>query len=154
LGDTVTLDRFEQKRVEVDSTTRLNAYKIALTAIADNPWRGFGLGAFDAAFKMYRDSTVRAWFHHAHNDYLELAVELGVPFALMYLFAVMAAISCCVQGAAKRKRDEVFPILAVAASATVGLHSFVDFSMQIPAVAAIYSGILGLGVAQSWSTRR
>ncbi|KKM69395.1 hypothetical protein LCGC14_1451270, partial [marine sediment metagenome] len=35
----------------------------------------------------------------------------------------------------------------------VGVHSMVDFSLQIPAIGATFALILGIGCAQSWSSR-
>ena len=40
----------------------------------------------------------------------------------------------------------------VAATALVALHSLVDFSLQIPAVAIMYATILGIGYAQAFPT--
>jgi len=153
ISGALLFDRLEQSQIQYDTPLRLNAYIISLRAIASNPWLGFGLGTFENAFRLYRDSSFPLWFQHAHNDYLELAIELGVPSALMYLTAIFLMISCCVQGVWKRKRHEIFPALGLGASVTVSVHSLVDFSMQIPAVAATYVVLLGLGVAQSWSSK-
>jgi hypothetical protein len=43
--------------------------------------------------------------------------------------------------------------VAVSASVMVALHAFVDFSMQIQAVALTWTALLAAGVAQSWSSR-
>ncbi len=47
-----------------------------------------------------------------------------------------------------------YPCIGVAATALVGAHSFVDFSLQIPAVTATYCLLMGAACAQSWSSRR
>jgi hypothetical protein len=44
-------------------------------------------------------------------------------------------------------------LVATSATVIVALHSFVDFSMQIQAVALTWTALLGAGVAQSWSSR-
>ena len=89
----------------------------------------------------------------AHNTYLELAVELGLPASLI-LIAIPAWITYrCWRGQAERHRDALYPAVAVAASVLVGVHSLFDFSLQIPAVAAVYAMLLGGGFAQSWPTR-
>jgi hypothetical protein len=43
-------------------------------------------------------------------------------------------------------------MLALSATALVGVQSAFDFSLQIPAVALTYAAILGLGVAQASPT--
>ncbi len=57
-------------------------------------------------------------------------------------------------GVRRRRRDVIYPSVGLAAAILVGTHSLVDFSLQIPAVAATFALILGIGCAQSWSTRR
>ncbi len=154
VGDLLLLDRMDQHRVESDTPVRLTAYAVTLRAIESNPWLGFGLGSFEGVFRIYRDPSMLLWFQHAHNDYLEVALELGLPAALSLWLAVVFMIVLCAIGLWKRKRDAIYPALALGASVTVGLHSLADFSMHIPAVAATYASILGLGVAQSWSSGR
>lgn len=152
-GSDIIVDRLGSAQMENDASIRTDAYTLMLNALNDNPWMGFGLGSFDSAFRLYRDNTIQLWFQHAHNDYLELALELGVPAAVLFVSAILLMIGCCLHGVWVRRRQEIFSILAVAASVLVGFHSLVDFSLQIPAVAATYATLLGLGVAQSWSSR-
>jgi len=52
-----------------------------------------------------------------------------------------------------RGRDWVYPATGVAATLLVGIHSFFDFSLQMPAVAITYACILGVACAQSYSSR-
>lgn len=152
-GSNPILDRLDQNQVQADTPMRLAAYEISLRAIASNPWLGFGLGGFESAFRLYRDPGFGMWFQHAHNDYLELIIELGLPAALMFLTAILLLVGSCAGGVWRRQRQEIYPALGLSASVTVGLHALADFSMQIPAVAATYAALLGLGVAQSWSSR-
>ncbi len=136
-----------------DAEMRLRAYDLAADAILDNPWLGFGLGAFENAFRLYRNDTLPLRFQHAHNDYLELAVEWGLPACIVFGVMLLVLLSLCAQGVRQRRRMEYVPTLGLAASVLVGLHALADFSLQIPAIAASYAILLGLGVAQSWSDR-
>ncbi len=153
IGGDALLVRLDDQRVGEDSATRLAAYALVKQAIADNPWLGFGLGSFEKAFQLYRDDTLSAWFHHAHNDYLEMAMDLGLPAFILLLFSLGLLISCCVQGVWERRRDAIYPALALAATFLIGAHVSVDFSLHIPAIAATYAALLGLGVTQSFSSR-
>lgn len=50
---------------------------------------GSGLGTFEEVYRRYEDESLvgRTFINHAHNDYLELIVELGAPgMALIVLF--------------------------------------------------------------------
>jgi len=153
MGGDALLSRLGEAKIDEDTSMRLMAYDLAMQAIRDNPWFGFGLGSFDGAFHLYRTENLPLWFHHAHNDYIEMMMDLGVPVALVLFAGFAALVSCCVPALRHRRKGGVFPALALGVSALVGVHAFVDFSLHIPAIAATYAALLGLGVAQSWSSR-
>jgi O-antigen ligase len=88
----------------------------------------------------------------AHNDYLESALELGIPAAASLVLALATLCGFCLAGTLRRRRNAVFPCLGVGISVLVGVHSLVDFSLQVPAVSATYSLLLGAAVAQSART--
>lgn len=138
---------------EIGTEPRVELYERTLAAIADSPWTGTGLGTFRDVFQMYRTPTMERPFFRAHNTYLENAVELGIPAAAVLTAAVGWLAAACLLGALRRRRDAEFPALAAAATALVACHALVDFSLQIPAVAALYFLILGVGCAQSRSSR-
>jgi O-antigen ligase len=68
-----------------------------------------------------------AWYREAHSDYVQLLVEAGIPGLLIGLWAGLAAL------AAARRDPWVF-----AALAGLLIHVFVDFDLQIPAIAALF----------------
>ncbi len=153
LGGQTLMTRFDGENLSQDTSIRLAGYSLALQAISDNPWLGFGLGTFDSAFRLYRDASLSLWYHHAHNDYLEMLMDLGIPVASILFLSLGLLVSCCASGVWERKRGAIYPALGLGASALIAAHSLVDFSMHIPAIAATYATLLGLGVAQSWSSR-
>jgi O-antigen ligase len=78
-------------------------------------------------------------------------LELGIPVALC-LFAILIWLAVvCARGIRTRNRDAIFPCLGVAATALVGMHAMVDFSLQLPAVTATYLFFLGIAIGQSRS---
>ncbi|MGE4350922.1 MAG: O-antigen ligase family protein [Bdellovibrionales bacterium] len=153
MGGDALLLRVDSQAINDDTAMRMAAYDLSVQAIQDNPWLGFGLGTFNTAFKLYRDESLPIWFHHAHNDYLEMIMDLGLPVALCLFAAIALMVSCAVTGILHRRRDGIYPALAIGASVMVGIHSCVDFSLHIPAIAATYAAILGRGVAQSCSSK-
>jgi O-antigen ligase len=135
----------------IDGTDdRLRVYAITLGIVADRPWLGIGLGGFPAQFAMARPTTVAQVWTEAHNGYLELAAELGIPAAVAFVTALGWLVAICANGALVRRRDGIFPALGLAASILLGGHALVDFSPQIPAIAATWAALLGIGVAQAW----
>jgi O-antigen ligase len=66
------------------SNARFSIWSNALALIADQPWLGVGFGNFNFAWTLtpFPDRNPQ-FFDHAHNLPLHLAVELGVPLALL-----------------------------------------------------------------------
>jgi putative inorganic carbon (HCO3(-)) transporter len=65
---------------------RLGVWRAALWGIEDFPITGMGLGTFRAARRMYPLSTMPADydFGHAHNGFLQAALDLGLPGLIAY----------------------------------------------------------------------
>jgi len=122
-------------------------------AIADHFVAGTGLGTFQFVYAAYQPQSVGLFVDLAHNDYLENALELGVPAAAVFYALLLLLVWRCLRGMVERRRDAIFACGALGASALVGSHAAVDFSMQMPAVAITYAALLGVGVAQSVSSR-
>lgn len=150
----VTLRRLvAQTEMEGD---RGHLYRLTADATADAPWTGHGFGAFASSFRVYRDVALPrpVVYDFAHNVYLEAAMDLGLPAAAALLAAAAGVVWICLRGLRRRRRDQIYPAVAVAAATLIGLHGLVDFSAQIPAVSITLAFLLGLGCTQAWSTRR
>jgi hypothetical protein len=142
-------------RQGLEDSSRMEVYAQSLSAIRDYLLVGSGGGTFQDVFPIYRSDISRAsvW-DKAHNDYAELFIGLGVPVALIALGGVIAIVARCVRGVFKRRRDYIYSFIAVSASSYVALHSFFDFGIQMQANALIFAVILGVGMAQSVSSKQ
>jgi O-antigen ligase len=140
----------------VNDEGRFAVYMLVWQAILDAPWLGSGYGSFPDVFKMYRDASLppTLYWDRAHDTYLELLQGLGIPVAALFLLGAAFLIWRCAYGALTRKDFVVSPLAAVAVSGIVSVHAFVDFSLQVQAVALTWSALLAAGVAQSWSIRQ
>jgi len=132
---------------------RLDTYRATLDAISDYLWIGSGLGTFQDVFPAYRTEVGNWIWDKAHNDYLELVLGLGVPAALVMLLGLGLLVLITLSGFFSRRRDGQFAAAAVGVSVLVALHAAVDFSLQIQANTLAFALILGLGLAQSVSSR-
>jgi O-antigen ligase len=139
----------------IGDSGRIAVYLIALWSIRDAPLIGHGYGTFADVFPMYRDRSigVQGTWNQAHNTYLEIFQGLGLAFGTMLVACVLLLVISCVKGAATRQESVTVPRVAASAAFLVGVHSLVDFSLQIQAVALTFIAILGAGVAQSESSR-
>lgn len=136
---------------EIDA--RIAAWEMTLAAIAERPLLGYGHGAYQELFFLFHGPKLgqAGVFDHAHNDYLQLAAELGLPAAGAMLLALVMLWGLCLHGAIARRRRRLYPLVASAATVLVALHAVVDFSLLMPAVAMTFAAVLGIGCAQSRS---
>jgi len=114
--------------------SRFLVWQDTLRMIRDFPLFGVGLGNFEWRFPFYQSETLSLDWNHAHNDYLELAAELGLPVFVLLVFAFAALSADCFRKWWKQK-DLVFAwgwggSLALT---SLAIHSFFDFNLAIPA---------------------
>jgi O-antigen ligase len=151
-GDAV-LGKIAQAGLRDES--RMPAYIITLRSILAAPLLGYGYGTFVDVFPMFRDqsvSTLTKW-PMAHNNYLEIFQGLGLLFGAMLLASVVVLVLRCVKGATTRQASNTLPCVAAGGAFLLGVHSLVDFSLQMQAIAITFMALLGAGVAQSESSR-
>lgn len=159
------LDQLDRGYVERDvvGPGRLASWEVALRLVEQRPWLGHGYGTFAQAFPLAADDrfAIHAGsgayalnYDYAHNTYLENAVELGLPATLALHVAVALLASLCFMRRRGGERTEALPLAAAAGTVLVAVHALVDFSIQIPAVAATYAVILGLGCGRAAAARQ
>ncbi|MCE9522105.1 MAG: O-antigen ligase family protein [Alphaproteobacteria bacterium] len=144
------LGRIQQQGL--GDAARTSLAQSTLSAVEAAPLVGHGFGAFQRYYPFFADGSVLGDVDEAHNDVLETLADLGLPAGLAFMAAPALLAGMCLAGCLRRRRDRVYSAVAFAASITVGAHAFVDFSLQVPAVAVTYAALLGAGVAQSWRT--
>jgi len=133
LGD----DRSVQSRMEIWATTA--------QAIGDTMPVGSGLGTFSLVYRQYEDplKVTSEYVNHAHNDYLELALELGLGgILLMALF-----IGWWIVAATKVWTSPLstpYGRAATIASGVILAHSVVDFPLRTSAISAIFGVTIAL----------
>lgn len=132
---------------------RASIWAWSVERIAERPWLGHGYGGFLALFEHARDARFPSGgpWDYAHNTYLELAVELGVPAAAALALAVVLALRPCFQALRYGTRS-VLPLIAIAVTLVQALHGLVDFAWQIPAVNLTWALLLGAGVGRAAAT--
>lgn len=109
----------------------------SIDMIRDRPLLGFGLGTWSDAYPAYARFDDGNFVNQAHNDWLQWAVEGGIPF-----FLIMFAIALWTVRPAVRALWGV-GILAVF------LHCAIDYPMQQrPALAAFFFSIIGTIVSE------
>jgi O-antigen ligase len=148
LAGEATLGRFTE--TDVHALDRLAYYRTTWAAIRDRPLLGTGYGTYADAFKAYNHpGTGTYYLDKAHNTYLQMIMELGSPAALALYSGLALLVFRGLRGRLRRGASAVYPAVLAASSVLVAVHSLVDFSLELPANAATYALILGLGCAQA-----
>jgi O-antigen ligase len=129
--------------------SRLSLWRDTARLVRGHPFVGSGLGTFPVAFTSVQTTFPGKFVNHAHNDYLELASDLGIPAALLFfgsvvLLLVRLAKRTVSSGAGL---DRAVALGCLGSIAAILLHSLTDFNLYIPANALLFSLILGLAAA-------
>jgi O-antigen ligase len=131
---------------------RLDVYRSMLKMIANHPWFGTGLGTFVWSFPAYRsDFSMWGIWTFTHSTPLELAGDVGIPLTGLIGLAWLIVLIVLVRGVRTRRNDRIVPTAALAAAVLCLVHSFIDFSLQIPGYAMVVFALVGAGLAQSFS---
>ncbi len=136
--------RLEQTSTENES--RDEVVRDSLPIIQDFPITGTGGGTFVAVFQQYSQEQYGFLYDHAHNDFVQFAVEFGLIgcalLVLLVFYALWQAIAAMLQ-----RREALMRGLGL--GCTIGIialmiHSATDFNLQIPANAALFVVVLAL----------
>jgi tetratricopeptide (TPR) repeat protein/O-antigen ligase len=127
---------------------RLAIWERSLHTLGEAPVLGTGLGTYGDAFPPHRPPGIPSDLvvDHAHNDYLELAVELGVVGLLVAGWALVALASVVLPRWAARHDPLVRGVVlgGIGGLTAIVVHSALDFGLHMPANAllAVFIGAL------------
>lgn len=124
---------------------RLFMWKITCRAIAEKPLTGYGIHNFAAAYGNAQETYFAAgdyepWEErvagspeYAFNEYLQAAVELGIPLAVCLLVVVVL---CLYRGVRKGRYGICGAILSLM------VFSFSSYPLQLPVFIVTFGGLL------------
>jgi O-antigen ligase len=136
----------------VQDQNRIDADRESLDIISRRPVQGWGGGTFYTVYPAWRGDD-QMFMDHAHNDYLEFAVDHGlVGLALLGWFVLLCVLRAA-RGLQDRDESRLFGVsfASLMAITAMMIHAAVDFSLQIPANAAwfVVLALLPFAVADS-----
>ncbi len=121
IGKLSQKDPYSGRREFVESSLRM---------IPDKPLMGVGMGNWSAAYPAYAIFDNGLFANQAHNDWVQWAVEGGIPFLLLMVSVAVWAF----RGAVRTAWG--------AGPAVVFLHCFVDYPIQRMGVAIVFFSLL------------
>jgi len=117
--------------------------------IADHPLIGTGLGTFREAYSSYYPPGVDVVWVQAHNDYLQLVAETGIAGGLLLIGGLIVYGRRVFLPALGPAPERELRLGIAMALTSIGLHSFVDFNLQIPSngmLTVLLGGVLAATV--------
>jgi O-antigen ligase len=134
------IDRLAGQDIAAD--TRWTVLRVSFeTAQAFFPI-GSGLGTFDRVYPLYEPTSMilPAIVNHAHNDIVELAMELGLVGVLLVLWwlaaMLIAALRNFSEGSATLRKERFAALIVVG---LLFAHSTIDYPLRTSALAAVFA---------------
>ncbi len=122
----------------------------AIYAMVGDFWlTGSGAGTFQWVFPAYKTEALGGgYYEHAHNDFLELLAGQGVIGFVLAGGAICILLFKIISGYLRRRdplmRGALF--FALCGATSLLAHGLVDFNLNIPANAALFFILLGVGL--------
>src|SRR5690606_18666229 len=135
--------------------SRQQIFAVSWNAIRDMWPVGSGLGTFAELYASYENpaAVTRTYINHAHNDYIELVLETGLA-GLLLLAAFLLWWGWCAVRIWRDDRASPYVLAAVVVSATLLVHSLVDYPLRTAALSSIFAVSVGLMALASTASGR
>ena len=130
-----------------DASSRYTSFGNSLRATADHFPIGSGVGSFAEVYPAYEDpNRVDRWYiNHVHNDFIELALETGLP-GILIIAAFILWWMQRVTAIWRAPEIDPFARAATIASGAILLHSMVDFPLRVTGISAVFAFCVALMV--------
>jgi O-antigen ligase len=142
------LERFLHVGENLPSRTEI--WKDMAVMMRDFPLFGTGFGTFGNVYPLYKLAVEKPLvYHHAHNDYLEVLSETGIPGFASVIAALVVFLYSSLKALTRLAGDEDYFRTFILLGALTGIfsilvHSLVDFGLQIPSNGLYFAFLIGL----------
>ncbi len=128
------------KRKELAMDMRLSVDRDIIKMAPLKPVLGWGLGVFPEIYPKYRSFYTNLLVNEAHNDYLQLLIEMGLlgVAAMVWFLVVMYREAIKKIPGWTGDANGAIALAAMLGCTGILVHSLVDFNLQIPANAALF----------------
>ena len=126
--------------IEESGLTRLQLYAASMPILLDHWSTGIGLGTYTMLSPLYlKNFPGTIHFDHAHNEFLEIFIELGIPLGCVFICLVLLYLKRSYSCIVRIRRNSFcyqsrIAIGCAAWCSLVGfiLHGTVDFGWRLP----------------------
>jgi len=120
---------------------RLSFWQVAWNMAMAHPYTGLGLGTYHLAYNSFRIDD-KWWSMFAHNNYLQIWAETGIFALLSFLVFFFLFYIFAINGIRTAHKDGLYRGLLAACLAFL-LHTFIDFTWNMPTVTIMFWVFLG-----------
>jgi len=126
----------------INVSERIVFYQDAVKIIKDYPILGTGGGGWESLYRKYQGYGYLT--SQVHNHYLQVWIETGIIGFLAYLGIWISAVFLAVRLLRRGNPENRFLTWTLlCAVLVIGIHSFADFSLSMPAIMILLWGLLG-----------
>lgn len=146
IGLAPVLDRFGPEELRLSGGGRLALSAATLRAAAEFVPFGSGLSTFSVVFPRFQADVFGGYVDYAHNDFLQLFLEVGLVAPLLVVLAV-ATYAIRMRELLRRTDARSFTLLQIAAGIALVppfLHAMFDFALHMPACAMWFAALAGV----------
>ena len=146
------VQKFESTRIrEVSSDFRVNNWRDCLKIVAAFPIFGTGLGTYEYVYPRYKTILAPERWEHAHNDYVEGAVELGLAGMALAVYVIVSFYLLMFRSLGRRKSlgPRLLGIGGMSGVTAMLIHSLTDFNLHIGANGLFFTVIFAFSIAAS-----
>jgi len=149
IGSMFGLEKLQQRFAETSfaSETRDEVVIDSLPILQQYGWQGTGGGSFYTVFPAYQPQVYSGFYDHAHNDYLQFAIEIGIPMTLLLGLMLIWSLwqNLQVMRLSDHKLHRGLAFGCAMATVHMLIHCTVDFNLQAPATAMLFLTTLAIG---------
>jgi O-antigen ligase len=150
VGAIFGLEKVQQRLVETSlvGESRDQVVWWSFNIIKDYPLTGTGMSTFYTVLPTYSEQYV-GYYDYAHNEYVQFAVEAGLPATLMLGIMLVYALVASVNTIGRRQSRTMKGLALGCLMAIVGMliHIAVDFNLQPMANAITFVFVLFAAIA-------
>jgi len=146
IGVEYPVERF--KHIDTSYQSRLRYAQKTLDMFSDYKAAGVGLGNFQYVYPKYQSAVDKNMFiRHAHNDWVQFLAEAGVIGIVLLIVGIGYFLVRLLR--LWRIRNDPFAVCLglapLAVLTAIGLHSYSDFNLHIPANFLMLSAVMAIG---------
>ena len=133
---------------DIEGATRGEIWSASWRLIKEHPVTGVGFGAYFLAIPRHQVGAGRLRVEQAHNEYLDIVANGGfiaLAIALWFIVTLIWRVRKPLKSRDAFRRAAALG--AVAGLLDVGVHSAVDFGLQVASIAVVFLALIVIAVA-------